>query len=400
MTSDLLTPVDTAPTPELDQRVESVLPVVHDQARIVDDQACFPGEGLAVLRRSGLLGLLVPTEFGGLGGTVPDLVRVADRLAGECLSTAMIWAMHCQQVATLVAHATPGLRARLLPRIAHGEVYVASVTSERGKGGHLLTSKAPLTRTGGALHIERDAPIVTGGLAADGFLITMQDGGDTDHGADGRVSLVYADRADLRLTTSGSWNPMGMRGTHSVAMRIAGTVPADQLVGVPGDFRTAAVDTFAPIGHIAWAACWLGAARGALGSVLDLLRGPAGRKRFDLGSDLLRTRIARVRMELDVLAALVAQCVRDIESGGDLAANPVQLRLNALKVVTAERSHAAVDQLIEITGLRHGYLRDSPLALERTLRDLRSASLNYSNDRLLLANGALALLDRRVTLAY
>ncbi|HEX5116513.1 MAG TPA: acyl-CoA dehydrogenase family protein [Pseudonocardiaceae bacterium] len=399
MTAELLTPTGT-PTPDLDQRVDAVLPVIRDQARIVDDQACFPKEGLVALRRSGLLGLLVPTEFGGLGGTMHDLVRVADRLAGECLSTAMIWAMHCQQVSTVVAHATPRLRSRLLPRIARGEVYVASVTSERGKGGHLLTSRAPLTRTGGALRIDRDAPIVTGGADADGFLITMQDSVDTDHAADGKVSLVYADRADLRLTTSGSWNPMGMRGTHSVAMRITGTVSDDQVVGVPGDFRAAAVSTFAPVGHLAWAACWLGAARGALAGVLDLLCSPAGRRQFDLGSDLLRIRVARVRMELDVMAALVAQCLRDVESCGDLAANPVQLRLNALKVVTSERSHHVVDQLIELAGLRHGYLRDSTLGLERTLRDLRSASLNYSNDRLLLANGALALLDRGVTLSY
>jgi acyl-CoA dehydrogenase len=136
--------------------------------------------------------------------------------------------------------------------------------------------------------------------------------------------------------------------------------------------------------------------------VLHLMRGP-GRRQFDLGSDLLRTRIARIRLDLDTMAALLGRCLRDVESAGtgaDLEAPPVQLRLNALKVHTAERACHVVDALIELTGLRHGYLRDSPLALERVFRDLRSASLNYANDRLLLANGALALLDQGVDLAF
>jgi acyl-CoA dehydrogenase len=55
--------------------------------------------------------------------------------------------------------------------------------------------------------------------------------------------------------------------------------------------------------------------------------------------------------------------------------------------------------LIDAVGMRHGYLKDSPTRLERTLRDLRSAPLNYSNDRLHLSDGRLALLDPEVRLA-
>ncbi len=391
-------PVLSLATPRADlaERLAAVLPVVRDQARVIDEQAIFPARNLSALRESGLLGLLVPASSGGLGGDLRDMVAVAASLASECLSTAMIWAMHCQQVAAVVAHGSPELRQRLLPRIARGEVYLASVTSEKGKGGHLLTARAPLQRTDETLQIEREAPIVTGGEDADGFLITMR---DSLSAPDHAVSLVYADRADLSVTTSGSWNPMGMRGTHSVAMHIAGQVSADSLVGEPGGFRTVAVSTFAPVGHLGWAACWLGAARAGMRDVLELLRSPVGRGQFDLRSDLLRTRLARIRLDLDTMAALLAQCLRDIETAPDLEEPPVQLRINGLKILAAERSYATVDALIEMTGLRHGYLRAAPLGLERTLRDLRSASLNYANDRLLLANGALALIDRGVSLA-
>jgi len=55
--------------------------------------------------------------------------------------------------------------------------------------------------------------------------------------------------------------------------------------------------------------------------------------------------------------------------------------------------------MIALVGMFGGYSRDSPLHLERHFRDLRSAALNYSNSRLLVTNGNLALMDRSVELA-
>jgi acyl-CoA dehydrogenase len=90
--------------------------------------------------------------------------------------------------------------------------------------------------------------------------------------------------------------------------------------------------------------------------------------------------------------------VRDVERGDDLEAVPMQLRLNGLKILASERCFEAVNTLIQLVGLRHGYLRNAQIPLERLFRDLRSASLNYANERLLLANGALTLVDLAVNL--
>ena len=56
-------------------------------------------------------------------------------------------------------------------------------------------------------------------------------------------------------------------------------------------------------------------------------------------------------------------------------------------------------QLVQLAGLRYGFLKRSAVALERTFRDLRSASLMYSNDKLYVMNGKLSLLDLDVRLA-
>ncbi|WP_409055096.1 acyl-CoA dehydrogenase family protein [Streptomyces sp. SYP-A7185] len=382
--------------PSLADRLAEVVEVTEAHLADADRDAAFPVQALDALRRSGLLGLLVPVTHGGLGGSVRDLVQAAETLGRADMSVAMIFAMHCQQSAALVRHADERLAKALLPRVAAGEVYLASVTTEAGKGGHLTTAQAQLTDADGLLEIDRFAPVVTGGAHADGFLITMRAAGDaTAH----EVSLVYADREQLTVEGTGDWQPMGMRASHSAPLRLTGRVPAHQLVGEPGHFHEIAAHVFGPLAHLGWSAAWLGTAAGALGRVLRLVRGPGGRARFDTTSELLLTRLSRARQRLDMVHALLHRSVSVVASGADLSRPPQQLLLNSLKITASEQCLAAVDELVEAVGLRDGYLKNSPTRLELAVRDLRSAALNYHNDRLHLADGRLALRDQGVTFA-
>ncbi|MBL1089859.1 MULTISPECIES: acyl-CoA dehydrogenase family protein [Streptomyces] len=387
----------TRPPLDLTDRLAAVTEATEEHLARTDRAAEFPVAALDALRRTGLLGLLVPQAHGGLGGTARDLAAAAQTLGRSDMSVGMIFAMHCQQAAALVRYGNEQLRKEVLPRIAAGECYLASVTTEAGKGGHLFSAQAQLGAEEEDLVVERFAPIVTGGAHADGFLITMRSPG-ADASAH-EVTLVYADRDQLDLTASGDWQPMGMRASHSAALTLTGRVPGHQVVGDVGEFHRIATTVFGPLAHLGWSAVWLGTAAGALSRVLRLLRSPAGRARFDLTSELLLTRIARSRQRLDTVHALLQRSLHTVESGADLSAPARQLQLNALKITASEECLAAVDDLITALGLRHGYLKDSPTRLEQALRDLRSAPLNYSNDRLHLADGRLALRDQAVSFA-
>jgi acyl-CoA dehydrogenase len=382
-------------TAEHDDPLALTCAVAEEHASTTDAAAAFPDEALTAMRQTGLLGLMVPAEFGGGGGSLTDLVDTTIALGKADLSVAMIFAMHCQQVVVLARHGGDRLRRAVLPAVADGKVYVASVTTEPNKGGHLLTSESPVDRDGDVLRVDRQAPVVTGGRHADGFLVTMR---SPDATSPAQVDLLYAMRDQLVLDVIGDWSPLGMRATESVPMRLRGTVAPWQVVCSHGGFRAIAAELFAPLGHIGWAAAWLGTAAGAYGRVLRHLRGD-GRGQFNPSSELALARLAGVRARLDVVHALLRHTVSVVESGTDVTAAPVQLLVNTLKTEASTGCFAAVDELVELTGLRHGYLTGSPLRLERAFRDLRSASLNYGNDRLRLANGALALMDTGVHLA-
>lgn len=380
------------------QLAKEVAPVLRKYADDVDRTARFPTENMAALRGCGLLGLLVPERHGGLGGTLWDLIDVAGILAAECLSTAMIWVMHNQQVDAIMRFAQPELRESLLPRIAAGDMYLASVTTEKGKGGHLLTAIDPLNQDDDSLKIDRDAPVVTGGLHADGFLITMR---SEPTALETQLTLVFADRSQLSVTRSGEWNPMGMRATESPGLHLEGTVPQNQVLGAAGKFREIALESFAPFAHIAWAACWIGAARSAFATVVPLCTASRSSS-LGIKSDLVASRLGRIRMELEVAHAYlhsVTEEVVELRQRGETPAAPaVQIHLNTLKVVASESSFRVVDELVQLAGLDIGYMKGKSVPLERVFRDLRSASLNYHNDRLSTSNGHLCLLDRSTRL--
>ena len=137
--------------------------------------------------------------------------------------------------------------------------------------------------------------------------------------------------------------------------------------------------------------------------MVALVRSSRRPSTIDIRSELVNERLARIRMDLELVSAYVHR-VRDevMElrvTGQSLQQMSAQIHLNTLKATAAELTYQAVDRMVQLAGLRIGYNRQSVLPLERGLRDLRSASLIYANDRLLVVSGSLTLMDRSVRLA-
>src|SRR5215831_10030084 len=102
-------------------RLEDVLTTARRTAREVDGSASFPDDAVKALRASGLLGLTLPVEVGGLGAGPDELVEVITALAEVCGSTAMIYLMHVSAAMSVAAAPPPGL-PDVLPGLASGRI--------------------------------------------------------------------------------------------------------------------------------------------------------------------------------------------------------------------------------------------------------------------------------------
>jgi alkylation response protein AidB-like acyl-CoA dehydrogenase len=127
---------------DLSSRLGPVLDTARSAASKVDTEASFPQDAVTALRASGLLGLTLPADAGGLGGGPVELVEVTSQLAAACGSTAMVYLMHVS-AAMAVAAAPPSGHPDLLARLADGRALATLALSEAGSRSHFW---APVSR--------------------------------------------------------------------------------------------------------------------------------------------------------------------------------------------------------------------------------------------------------------
>ena len=118
--------------------------ILEESSFEVDKQGIFPKENIDLLKSKGFMLIPIPRVYGGKGHKLKTISEIIQILASGCLSTSIILGMHYQQVITIMDHADPSMRDRILKEICKENFYIASVTSEYGKGGHLLTSQSSI----------------------------------------------------------------------------------------------------------------------------------------------------------------------------------------------------------------------------------------------------------------
>ncbi len=358
----------------------SLLEKAVDAAEI---DATFPSEALDIARETGLLSATLTHD----GPPSRDLRPMVENIyaAGRVsASLGTIVSMHYQQVHCIDLHGTAELKASISDDLRTGRNYIGSITTERLSGGDLRSSTAEVERSADSITIDRDAPIVTGGQACDSFLVKMSE-------PDGRPSLVYVPRdgADIDVHPT-AWNPMGMRESASVGLTLRATVPSWSAAGQPGQFDQIVSDCFGPFAHIGWAATWLGTATECGNRLISHVRKTPALRTKLADNSLMLARLANVRSALDSVRAALAAVMGDYAAGRHRN-NDFAVRVNDLKVLASTQCYGAVDKLLEVGGLPLGYMKNDITRIERAFRDLRSASLNYSNDKLIRDTGKLIL---------
>jgi len=346
----------------------------------VDRQARFPRESVAALRALGALSAAVPRELGGAGCGMRALAMQCAVLAQGCASSAMILAMHHIQVACLARHGLSSAPLReYLSTLAREQRLIGSVTSEVGTFGDTRSSVCALTRADGRFTLAKDATTISYGAQADALLITCRR--SSEAAANDQV-LVLLRRGEYQLEPTGGWDTLGMRGTCSPGFRLRGGAPLEQIV--PGAFADSSAQTMVPYSHILWASVWYGIASDAVARAAGQVRAQARSAPGTLPS--AATALAKVSAELQAVRhhwQAVADEFDALQGGAmqELLSIGWALKLNNLKLTVSEAAARIVHQALQITGIA-GYKNDSPASVGRHYRDLLSAALMVSNERI------------------
>lgn len=365
--------------------------VAAPNAADVDAKARFPRETIEALRGSAVLSACVPREFGGAGCTMSELAQLCATLAQSCGSSAMVLAMHYSQLACIARH---GLGSEFfrewLGTMVRRQWLLASMTSEVGTFGDTRSSVCAVQREGGRFVLNKDATTGSYCAHADAILVTCR---RDEQAAPGDQVLVMVGRDDCQLKQTTSWDTLGMRGTCSPGFRLESS--GDERQVVPGAFADSSAQTMVPYSHILWASLWWGIAADAVARAANLVRGQA---RQTPGSvPPTAQRLAQVWTQLQTMKQTWWAAAQAFDAlGGDrepLMGMPWALRLNNLKVSCSEAAPRIVHRALQIVGVL-GYKNDSPFSLGRHYRDVLSASIMISNDRIDAKSASMLLVSK------
>ena len=358
--------------------VTAAATVAAAHADDVDRAARFPVEALDALKDAHALSALAD------GVPFADVAQACQVLGRACSAAGMVFAMHQIEVACLLSTDWSWGRSYLAD-LSREQRLIGSVTSEVGTGGDMSRSVSSVEpQPDGTCSLVKQAPTVSYGEYADDFLTTTRRGPDAEPGD--QVAVLHL-REQTTMDKTGTWDPLGMRGTCSPGFVVTASFAPEQVH--PQPYVTLGAETMVPVSHLLWGHLWVGIALEAFERAKRSVRssGPGGVKAQRLSE--LHGRLSANRAQL--AEGLARWQVEYAEPGRPaLQTMGATLRHNVLKTSISTSVAQITQGALEVTGIA-GYRNDSPLSVGRLLRDALSAALMVSNDRLHETNASLLM---------
>jgi alkylation response protein AidB-like acyl-CoA dehydrogenase len=353
-----------------------------------DREASFPFDDYADLRSEGLLGLCVPTRYGGLGAGYETYCLVAEQIAQGNASTSLTFNMHCLTMLMMgvIADTMPmppaardrheKLRAAKFREVVEHGAFYGQPHSEPVEQGETDTALSV-----GGRRFGTTARKVTGGYVVSGRKFFVSLAGCAPYFATPAIRVgdepwiertlyLQVPKDAPGVSFPGEWDPMGMRGTVSRDMRLQDVfVPDDGEVLPPGLFG-AMYNAFPQLSPLTFCATFLGLMQAAYDGALAYLTGQmAGAPGLHTEAAVKGPAVAEMLFTLEAARALYYRAVSEAR----VDAPPEAVQRARAAHVTVQRSTVTVTQeAIRVCGGR-GLLKRYPL--ERYARDARAGAL-------------------------
>ena len=281
------------------QRVEDILPVLAARSADMDHESYLDLANVETLSESGLLGLVAPKEYGGLGGGLRVWAGACFAIGTVCPSTALAYFFHLTSASrgnlSLKAldaglfsdDEAPKVRAfaeKILITMGRDRKWLANFASESVKSeasAITITTKAAKVEGGWQLNGTKSFGCATG--IAHRYLVAASLEGIDD--ASGLCTFLV-DRNAPGTRSRIKWDALGMRGSATEGLVLENVFVAEEdALALPGAFaKMCSQSRSGYVGNQVAAACiYLG---GALAAYQAAMKNMRERKFADTGRPL------------------------------------------------------------------------------------------------------------------
>src|SRR6266508_4594700 len=197
----------------------------------------YPADIVEGMKEMGLFGLTIAEEYGGLGESLLTYALVVEELSRGWMSISGIVNTHFIVAYLISQHGSADQKARLLPKLATGEVRGAFSMSEPGCGSDVAAIRSRADRAGDGFVLNGQKMWLTNG-AYSGVVATLVKsdlGADTPYG--NMITFLLEKEPGFGetapgLTIPGKIEKMGYKGVETTEMVLDGhAVPASSVLG-------------------------------------------------------------------------------------------------------------------------------------------------------------------------
>jgi acyl-CoA dehydrogenase len=329
----------------------------------IDESDEIPARLIDQAKEMGLYGYALPAEYGGLGLSVEQQVRVAIELGYTSPAFRSLFGTNngiAGQV--LVSAGTDEQRKQWLPRLASGEVVASFALTEPEAGSDPSRLATTARRDGDDWVIDGLKRYITNAPAADVFMVFARTDLQAPPGKGIGVFVVPA-RTD-GVTVAARDHKMGQAGAWTADVAFAGVrVPAGALVGEAAQAGYATAMRSLAHGRLTIAGVCVGVSARLVDESVSYAK-ERSQGGHTIGEyQLIQGMLADSETEYLAARALVLDAAAQYDAGTDRRLAP-----SAAKYFASEAVGRIADRAVQIHG-GSGYIRG--IAVERLYRDVR-----------------------------
>lgn len=336
-----------------------------------DKAGRFSIEAVASLGESGLLGLMLPVDVGGLGLGPRTFAAVIASLAEADASVAMVYLMHVLG-ATAIAAARPGATRAVTPmlkEISAGRHLSTLAFSEAGSRSHFWAPLSRAHRNGNGVRISAKKSWVTSAGHAHSYIVSAL----APEGVGATDSTLYLLPAQTRgLSVAGPWDGLGLRANASSPVTLEDCeVPSDFQLTDDGAGFPAMLNVVLPLFNLGTASVALGLCRAAVaGTVTHLKSAKFEHLGVSLGEALptLRAQLATMQIDTDGLSTRIDDLVDHLEKPRETT----MLRVLESKAAAGDVAISVTSAAMRVCG---GAAFSKHLSIERLFRDAHAGAV-------------------------
>jgi alkylation response protein AidB-like acyl-CoA dehydrogenase len=334
-----------------------VAPVI----RRYDEAHEFPHEVLDKLGKTGLLGALVPEQYGGAALDYVSYALAVEELNRVDASVGItMWAHNSLCTNHIALFGSGEQKAKYLPRLARGESLGAWGLTEPGSGSDAAAMKTRATRDGEEFVLNGTKAFITNaGVGQLAVVMAVTDPGLGNKG----ISAFILEKGTPGFSAGAPYRKLGLHASNTAELILDNVrVPAGQLCG---ELNMGFVNTMQVLegGRIAMAAMGVGIAQGALDQALKYMKQRSAFGRTLAEFNGLQGMVADMGTEVEAARLLTLRAAALKDSG-----RPAKVAASMAKVFASEVAMKATTKSLQIHG-GAGYITEFPI--ERMFRDAK-----------------------------